>query len=52
LILIGGPRAVGKTTTALSFAREVVRLDREAEAAAFRVDGAKLGDDGKRQPAR
>jgi DNA polymerase III delta prime subunit len=29
-ILIVGPRAVGKTTTALRFAREVVRLDREA----------------------
>ena len=37
-ILVVGPRAVGKTTTALRFAGSVVRLDREAEAAAFRAD--------------
>lgn len=33
-----GPRAVGKTTMAARHARTVVRLDREAEAAAFRAD--------------
>lgn len=37
-ILITGPRATGKTTTARRFAKSVVRLDREAEAAAFRAD--------------
>ena len=37
-ILIVGPRAVGKTTTARRFARTVIRLDRDAEAAAFRAD--------------
>ena len=37
-ILIAGPRAVGKTTTARRFARTVIRLDRDAEAAAFRAD--------------
>jgi uncharacterized protein len=37
-ILIVGPRAVGKTTTARRYARTVVRLDRDAEAAAFRAD--------------
>lgn len=37
-ILIVGPRAVGKTTTAQRFARTVIRLDRDAEAAAFRAD--------------
>jgi predicted AAA+ superfamily ATPase len=33
-----GARAVGKTTTARAFASSVVRLDRAAEAAAFRAD--------------
>jgi predicted AAA+ superfamily ATPase len=33
-----GPRATGKTTTARRLAKTVVRLDREAEAAAFRAD--------------
>ncbi len=37
-IMLVGPRAVGKTTTASSFASTVVRLDREAEAVAFRAD--------------
>ena len=37
-VLVVGPRAVGKTTTALRFARTVVRLDRDADAAAFRAD--------------
>jgi len=37
-VLIVGPRACGKTTTALRRARTVVRLDREAEAVAFRAD--------------
>ncbi len=37
-ILLTGPRGTGKTTTALRQARTVVRLDREAEAAAFRAD--------------
>ena len=37
-LLIVGPRAAGKTTTAARYARTVVRLDREAEAVAFRAD--------------
>ena len=37
-LLIVGPRAAGKTTTALRHAASVVRLDRAAEAAAFRAD--------------
>lgn len=37
-VLIVGPRAVGKTTTAKRIARTMVRLDREAEAAAFSAD--------------
>lgn len=37
-VLIVGPRASGKTTSARRFAASVVRLDREAEAAAFRAD--------------
>lgn len=37
-VLVVGPRACGKTTTALRRARSVVRLDREAEAVAFRAD--------------
>lgn len=37
-VLVVGPRAVGKTTTARRHARTVVRLDRPAEAAAFVVD--------------
>lgn len=37
-LFIVGPRATGKTTTAARHARTVVRLDREAEAAAFRAD--------------
>src|SRR5438132_636452 len=37
-LLITGPRAAGKTTTARRHAATVVRLDREAEAAAFRAD--------------
>ena len=37
-IAITGPRAIGKTTTARRHVRTVVRLDREAEAAAFRAD--------------
>lgn len=37
-ILLVGPRATGKTTTAARHAREIVHLDRPAEAAAFRAD--------------
>lgn len=37
-VLVLGPRAVGKTTTAQRHVRTVVRLDREAEAVAFRAD--------------
>lgn len=37
-LLIVGPRASGKTTTARRLARNVVRLDVPAEAAAFRFD--------------
>ncbi|HEV8633459.1 MAG TPA: DUF4143 domain-containing protein [Chloroflexota bacterium] len=37
-LLVTGPRAAGKTTTARRRAATVVRLDREAEAAAFRAD--------------
>lgn len=37
-LLLVGPRATGKTTTAARHAKTVVRLDREAEAVAFRAD--------------
>lgn len=37
-LLIVGPRAVGKTTTARRFARTIIRLDRDSDAAAFRAD--------------
>jgi predicted AAA+ superfamily ATPase len=37
-VLVAGPRACGKTTTAARHARTIVRLDREAEAAAVRAD--------------
>lgn len=37
-LLVVGPRAAGKTTTARRYARSVVRLDRPAEAAAFEAD--------------
>ena len=37
-VSVTGPRATGKTTTALRHSATVVRLDREAEAAAFRAD--------------
>ena len=37
-LFITGPRATGKTTTAARRARTVIRLDREAEAVAFRAD--------------
>jgi hypothetical protein len=37
-LLIVGPRATGKTTTASNHSATVVRLDRPAEAAAFRAD--------------
>lgn len=37
-LLVVGARATGKTTTARRHARSVVRLDREAEAGAFRAD--------------
>lgn len=36
--LLVGPRATGKTTTALRHAATVVRLDRPAEAVAFQAD--------------
>lgn len=41
-VFIVGPRASGKTTTARRFARTVVQLDREAEAAPFRADADAL----------
>ncbi len=37
-VLLVGARAVGKTTTAVRHAKDVVRLDREADAAVFRAD--------------
>lgn len=37
-LFVVGPRATGKTTTATRYARTIVRLDREAEAVAFRAD--------------
>lgn len=37
-VLIVGPRAAGKTTTARQHAESIVRLDRPAEAAAFAAD--------------
>lgn len=37
-LMLTGARATGKTTTARRYARTVVRLDREDEAAAFRAD--------------
>ncbi|NOX28536.1 MAG: ATP-binding protein [Actinobacteria bacterium] len=37
-LLLVGPRATGKTTTAARHARTIVRLDRDAEAASFRAD--------------
>ncbi|MGH8903983.1 MAG: ATP-binding protein [Egibacteraceae bacterium] len=37
-VLLVGPRATGKTTTAARQARTVIRLDRPAEAEAFRAD--------------
>jgi hypothetical protein len=37
-LLIVGPRATGKTTTATRHARTVIQLDREADAVAFRAD--------------
>jgi predicted AAA+ superfamily ATPase len=37
-IMIHGPRATGKTTTARRFARDTVRLDQPRQAAVFRAD--------------
>ncbi len=37
-LMLTGPRAAGKTTTARRHVETVVRLDREAEASAFRAD--------------
>ncbi len=37
-LLIVGPRAIGKTTTARRHAKTIVRLDNEVEAGAFRAD--------------
>ncbi|WP_233357247.1 ATP-binding protein [Saccharomonospora iraqiensis] len=37
-VLLAGPRAVGKTTTARRFAESVVELDDKAQAAPFRAD--------------
>ena len=37
-LLLVGPRATGKTTTATRHAATIIRLDRPGEAAAFRVD--------------
>jgi predicted AAA+ superfamily ATPase len=38
VVMLVGPRAVGKTTTAIRRATSVVRLDRAAEAGAFLAD--------------
>lgn len=37
-VMVTGPRAAGKTTTAARHAASIVRLDRPAEAAVFRAD--------------
>lgn len=37
-LMLTGPRAAGKTTTARRHAESIVRLDREAEAEAFKAD--------------
>jgi predicted AAA+ superfamily ATPase len=37
-IMLTGPRATGKTTTASQHVSDIVRLDRPGEAAAFRAD--------------
>lgn len=37
-VFLVGPRATGKTTTAQRYAATIVRLDHDAEAAAFRAD--------------
>jgi hypothetical protein len=37
-LLLIGPRASGKTTTAVQYSKTVIRLDREAEAIALRAD--------------
>jgi predicted AAA+ superfamily ATPase len=37
-VLVNGPRAAGKTTTAAQFCAEIVRLDQPARAVAFRAD--------------
>lgn len=37
-VMLVGPRAVGKTTTAVRHAGSIVRLDRDAEAIPFRAD--------------
>src|SRR5437870_3409572 len=37
-VMLVGPRAVGKTTTAARRAATIVRLDRPAEAGVFRAD--------------
>jgi hypothetical protein len=37
-VLVVGPRASGRTTTARQYAASIVRLDRPAEAAAFQAD--------------
>ncbi len=37
-VSVTGPRATGKTTTARRYAASVVRLDRQADAVAFRAD--------------
>ena len=37
-VLVNGPRASGKTTSARQHAATVVRLDQSAQAAAFRTD--------------
>jgi len=48
-VLVVGPRATGKTTTAARHAATVVRLDRPAEAAAFNAD-ADVALDGLPEP--
>ena len=38
VVMVNGPRAAGKTTTAARFAAQIVRLDRPEPAAVFRAD--------------
>jgi len=50
-ILLVGPRASGKTTTALQRAQSVIRLDVPGEAAAFRATRMRPARHGEACPA-